>query len=191
MDVLEAIHHRRAVRDYLDAPLERKLIEAVVGDAVWAPSGMNRQPWRFFVIEGRDTLARCSAEAKALMLAEVERRPEIAAVRGMLERQEFDIFYNAPALIIICASEADEMATKDCCLAAQTLMLAAWARGLGTCWIGFAEAWLNSPAVKAELGVPEEFRPVAPILIGRPKVTGDPPPRKAPEIGFVSLRAAS
>jgi len=191
MDVLEAIHHRRAVRDYLDEPLDRALIEAVAGDAVWAPSGMNRQPWRYFVIEGRTALARCSAKAKSLMLAEAEHRPEIAAVRGMLEQQEFNIFYNAPALIVICASESDEMAAKDCCLSAQTLMLAAFARGLGTCWIGFAEAWLNSSAVKAELGIPEALRPVAPILIGRPKVAGVPPPRKPPEICFVNLGAAS
>ena len=191
MDVLEAIHRRRAVRDYLDEPIDRLLIEAVVGDAVWAPSGMNRQPWRFFVIEGREALARCSAEAKHLMLAEAEHRPEIAAVRGMLEQQEFNIFYNAPALIIICASESDEMAVKDCCLAAQTLMLAACARGIVTCWIGFAEAWLNSAAVKAELGIPETVRPVAPILIGRPKAAGAPPARETPEIGFLTLGAAS
>lgn len=185
MEVLEAIHQRRAVRDYLDEPLDRQLIEAVVSDAVWAPSGMNRQPWRFFVIEGREALARCSAQAKSLMLRQAEDHPEIAAVRGMLEREEFDIFYNAPALIVVCASEACDMAVKDCCLAAQTLMLAAWARGLGTCWIGFAEAWLASSAVKAELGIPQAFRVVAPILIGRPKTVGEPPARRAPEIAFI------
>lgn len=83
MDVLEAIRQRHAVRDYLDASLDRPLIEAVIGDAVWAPSGMNRQSWRFFVIEGQRALAPCSAEAKALMLAEVDHRPEIAAARGL------------------------------------------------------------------------------------------------------------
>jgi nitroreductase len=187
VDVLDAIRNRRAVRDYVDEPLDRRLIEAVIADAVWAPSGMNRQPWRFFVIEGREALARYSAEAKSLMLAQAERRPEIAAVRGMLEQQDFNIFYNAPALIVICATEADEMAVKDCSLAAQTLMLAACARGLGTCWIGFAEAWLNSPAAKAELGIPEVLRPVAPILIGRPKAASAPPARDAPEVSYVRV----
>ena len=190
MDVLDAIRNRRAIRDYADEPLHRRLIDAVMADAVWAPSGMNRQPWRFFVIEGRETLARCSAEAKSLMLAEIEQRPEIAAVRGMLERQDFNLFYNAPALIVICANEPDEMAVKDCCLAAQTLMLAAFARGLGTCWIGFAEAWLNTPAAKAELGIPEPLRPEAPILIGRPKAASEPPARRAPEIDYLTVSAA-
>lgn len=190
MDVLAVIRNRRAVRDYVGEPLDRRLIEAVIADAVWAPSGMNQQPWRFFVIEGRETLARCSTEAKSLMLAQAERRPEIAAVRGMLEQQDFNIFYNAPALIVICATEPDEMAVKDCSLAAQTLMLAACARGLGTCWIGFAEAWLNTPAVKAELGIPEALRPVAPILIGRPRSASEPPARDPPEISYVRLEEA-
>ncbi len=186
MEVLDAIHGRRAVRDYTDRPVSHEAIAAVLGAAIWAPSGMNRQPWRFVVIEGRSRLARCSAEAKALMLKEAEHRPEIAAVRAMLEQPEFNIFYNAPALIVICATEQGEMAIKDCCLAAQTLMLAAFAQGLGTCWIGFAEAWLNTPAAKAELGIPASTQAVAPIFIGWPATTPSAPERRAPDIQFVS-----
>jgi nitroreductase len=186
MDVLEAIQGRRAVRDYLDEPVSREAIAALLDSAVWAPSGMNRQPWRFVVIEGRPMLARCSTEAKTLMLKEAEHRPELVAVRGMLEQPDFNIFYNAPALIVICATEADEMAIKDCCLAAQTLMLAAFAQGLGTCWIGFSEAWLNTPTAKAELGVPASLRPVAPIIIGRPAGPSPAPERRAPDVQFVS-----
>lgn len=186
MEVLDAIQGRRAVRDYVDEQVSREVIAALLGRAVWAPSGMNRQPWRFVVVEGRQTLARCSAEAKALMLKEADHRPELAVVRGMLEQPDFNIFYNAPALIVICATEPDEMAIKDCCLAAQTLMLAAFAQGLGTCWIGFAEAWLNTPAAKAELGVPASLRAVAPIIIGRPAGASPAPERRAPDIQFVT-----
>ena len=64
MEVLEGLRGRRAVRDYLDEPVSRDLIGAVIESAVWAPSGMNRQPWRFLILEGRDVLARCSAAAK-------------------------------------------------------------------------------------------------------------------------------
>lgn len=186
MNVLDAIHGRRAVRDYLDEPVGRDLISAVLDAAVWAPSGMSRQPWCFYVVEDRAALARCSTKAKALMLQLAATRPELAAVRGLLENAEFNIFYNAPALIIVCATEPDEMATKDCCLAAQSLMLAAHAHGLGTCWIGFSEAWLNTPEAKAQLGVPEGVRPVAPIIIGRPKGPPHPPERRAPDIRYVS-----
>ncbi|WP_426025302.1 nitroreductase family protein [Brevundimonas sp. TSRC1-1] len=61
MDARDAIRGRRAVRLYRDVPLGRDLIQGVVEDAAWAPSGMNQQPWRFFVIEGRERLARYSA----------------------------------------------------------------------------------------------------------------------------------
>lgn len=189
MDVLEAIPARRAVRDYLDEPVERGLIEAVVEKAIWAPSGMNRQPWSFRVIEGRAALARCSAEAKALMLREAPTHPELAGARGMLEDPAFNIFYNAPTLILICATEPDAMAKTDCCLAAQNLMLAAHAQGLGTCWIGFAEAWLNTIAARRELGLPETFTPVAPIIIGRPRAKPHPPERRPADLRYVTLAA--
>jgi len=185
MDTLEAIRGRRAIRDYADEPLDRTVIGEVIADAVWAPSGMNRQPWRFVVVEGREALARCSARAKVLMLQEADRRAELAPARSMLAQPSFNMFYNAPAMIIVCASEADEMALKDCCLAAQTLMLAAFARGLGTCWIGFAELWLDSAEAKVILGMPEGLRPIAPIIIGRPIGQLHTPSRNAPHISYV------
>ncbi|HEX5377010.1 MAG TPA: nitroreductase [Phenylobacterium sp.] len=191
MDVLEAIHDRRAVRDYLDEPVGRDLIAAVIDCAVWAPSGMNRQPWRFHVLEGRADLAQCSEHAKALMLEQAKTRPELAAVRGMLEQPQFNIFYNAPALIVVCATTDDEMAAKDCCLAAQNLMLSAHAHGLGTCWIGFSEAWLNSPDGRTRLGMEEGTRAVAPIIIGRPAARPGPPDRRVPDIRYVTTGPAS
>jgi nitroreductase len=52
MDVLDAIRNRRAIRAYRDEPVDRSTLRAVLESAVWAPSGMNRQPWSFFIIEG-------------------------------------------------------------------------------------------------------------------------------------------
>jgi nitroreductase len=47
-------------------------------------------------------------------------------------------------------------------------MLSAHARGLGACWIGFAEAWLGTPEARALLRLPEEAIPVAPVIVGSP-----------------------
>jgi nitroreductase len=189
MDVVEAIRGRRAVRDYSAALVEPGELAEVVGDAVWAPSGINLQPWCFFVLEDQALLGACSAEAKAHMLAQADTRPELAGLKGMLESPDFNIFYNAPALILVCATTGDEMALKDCCLAAQTLMLAAHARGLGTCWIGFAEAWLNTAAAKARLGIPAAFRPVAPLIIGHPKGATPATERRAPDVRRIVVGA--
>lgn len=186
MDVFEAIRGRRAVRDYGDEKPSVSVIHSLIGEAVWAPSGVNLQPWCFFVADDPALLSACSVDAKAEMLAQAELHPELAHMRETLASPQFNIFYNAPALIVICSTTPDEMALKDCCLAAQTLMLAAHARGLASCWIGFSEAWLNTPAGKAKLGIPAEFRPVAPIIIGYPKGPTKATERRTPDIRHVT-----
>lgn len=190
MDVLEAIHGRRAVRDFTDQTPGREVLGDLLDAAVWAPNGVNLQPWRFFIVDDRKTLATFSAEAKALMLGQAVEHPELARLRTALATPGFNIFYNAPVLVVICAATGDEMAMKDCCLAAENLMLAAHARGLGSCWIGFSEAWLNTKAAKARLGIPAEFRPVAPIIVGYPKHPGLVGERRPPEAHYVRPEAA-
>lgn len=182
MDVLEAIHGRRAVRDYADKTPSPTVIRSLIGEAVWAPSGVNLQPWCFFVLDDPATLAACSAEAKAVTLGQADMHPELAYMREILASPQFNIFYNAPVLVLICSTTPDEMALKDCCLAAQNLMLAAHAQGLGSCWIGLSEAWLNSQAGKARFGIPAEFRAVAPIIVGYPKGPIPFTERRAPDI---------
>lgn len=191
MDVLTAIHARRAVRDYRDEPVEDTQLAALIDAAIWAPSGINLQPWCFFVVGGPDRLATCSTKAKAALQRTATDHPELAGLRSVLASQAFNIFYNAPVLIIVCATSADEMALKDCCLAAQNLMLAATAQGLGTCWIGLAETWLNTDEAKAELGIPASFRPVAPIIVGHPAAWPPPPDRRRADVRHVGKAPGS
>ena len=47
-------------------------------------------------------------------------------------------------------------------------MLAAYGIGLGTCWIGFAQSYLNTEEGKGSLGLPASWTPVAPIIVGHP-----------------------
>lgn len=68
----------------------------------------------------------------------------------------------------------------DCWLAAENLLLAAYAQGLGTCVIGFAVSALNTPEWKAELKIPAEMTAVAPMIVGVPAgVTPPVPPQTA------------
>jgi nitroreductase len=105
--------------------------------------------------------------------------------REHLLAPSFDIFYGAPALVVICALADDDMAVQDCSLAAQNLMLAAHDKGLGSCWIGFAEGWLAQPEARAELGLPENARPVAPIILGHPAAQPPPPGRDKAKMQWV------
>ena len=71
----------------------------------------------------------------------------------------------------------------------ENLMLTACAKGLGTCWIGFAQNWLATPDGKAALGLPAPYAPVAPIVVGHPRRQPPPVPRKNPEILWINAEA--
>jgi len=184
MQVREAIFNRRSVRQYTDEAIDEPTIRRLISAAIQAPNAVNAQPWRFTVVRDRDVLDRISREAKAHMLATLPREHE-ERFRARLSDPAFDIFYHAPALIVISGRAQEPWIVEDCALAAQTLMLAAFAEGLGTCWIGFAQAYLGTAAGKAALGAPEAWLPVAPIIVGRPDAVPPPVPRLEPEIRWI------
>lgn len=99
-----------------------------------------------------------------------------------LQDPEFDVFYGAGTLIVICARRMDPFVVADCWLAAENLMLAATALGLGTCCVGAAVEALNSQEMKAALGMPADVHAVAPIAVGVPAGGAPPVPRREPEI---------
>ena len=111
--------------------------------------------------------------------------PQAAHFKPILSDPNFQIFYHAPVLILISAQSPGPWIIEDCALAAQNLTLAAYAAGLGSCWIGFAQSFLNSAEGKKIAGLAPECVPVAPIIIGHPKAGKAAVPRKAPEIRWV------
>jgi nitroreductase len=185
MDLQQAIRARRAVRAYTPEPVERALLLRLIDAAVQAPSAVNAQPWLFTVVQDQAALARISTESKAHMLASPPHGLSTEQFAQRLRDPEFDIFYHAPALIVISSVAADPWAVENCTLAAQNLMLAACAEGLGSCWIGFAQRWLATAAGKTVLGAPPACLPVAPIIVGHPRGAAPPVPRKPPEIRWI------
>jgi nitroreductase len=142
MDLKEAIYSRRAVREYTAEPVDEKTIRELIDAAIQAPSAVNQQPWSFCVVRDQAVLARISSEAKAHML-----RTSPAALlphfQERLSNPAFNIFYHASVLVLISSATESPWAVENCSLAAENLMLAARAAGLGTCWIGFAQKWLE------------------------------------------------
>jgi nitroreductase len=183
MHVLQAIRGRRSVRAYLPKPLTRAELEALVDAAIQAPSALNHQAWAFVVIQDQALLQRYSTGIKPLVLAGLPGIGLSAQFEKTLSDPAYHLFHEAPALIAIWARGNDPFATIDCCLAAQNLMLAAHGMGLGSCWIGLAQGWLNQESVKDELGVPRDWTAVAPIVVGHPRGPAPSAPlRQAPEI---------
>jgi nitroreductase len=179
MEFVDVALGRRAVRSYTSAEVPRASIEKLIGLAVHAPSANNQQPWAFAVVDDRARIAELAALAKEYYLAH-EDVPN--ALRAKLEERGHDIFHHAPALVLVLAKSDTEQAREDCCLAAQTLMLAARNVGLGSCWVGFARPWLNRPESRAQLKLPRGYRVVAPIVLGYPTEWPPVHGRKEPEI---------
>jgi nitroreductase len=181
---LRGIYERRSVRSFTDEPVSRELVSSLVDAAIQAPSAMNEQPWHFTVVADKARLASISAKAKAFMLAEFSEDSHIDHLRQTLSDANFNIFYNAPALIVISAPQGSRWAIEDCAMAAQNLMLAAHSVSLGTCWIGFAQSWLNSDEGRRSIGVEPSQLVVAPIIVGHPAEKAHPVPRKKPSIAW-------
>lgn len=179
LSVLDAITSRRAIRSYTPEPVDDATVEALLEAAVQAPTAMHGEPWRFVIVRDPARLTRISDRAKALVLA----APGIGAhYGGLLRDPHFNVFYDASTLIVICAAMKSSFVTADCWLAAENLMLAARAYGLGTCVIGFAVSALADPEIRADLGIPAEVLAVAPIIVGVPAITSPPTWRKPPDI---------
>jgi len=177
MDAIEAIRGRRSIRAYRPDPVARSLIEEVIWDAAQAPTPpvSGETPWVFCVIEGVTRIAGYGDRAKQYVRNhQLEGRHQTWP-----DNPDFKVFWDAPAVVVICAQNGNIEAAFDCCRAGQNLMLAAHARGLGSCWVGAPTPWLRSPGITVELGVPAGFDPVVSIILGYPSETpaGNPRPR--------------
>jgi nitroreductase len=190
MELLQAIHGRRSVREYTGEPVGDVILRDLIDAAIQAPSAINQQPWCFVVVKDPALLAQISDRAKAHLLKASLGAPA-HPFRDMLNDPKFDILYHAPALIVIAVTQPTDWAVEDCALAAANLMLAAHDAGLGTCWIGFAQHWLGTPEGKAALGVPPSCTPIAPIVVGHPRRSAAPVPRKAANIRWLDGAAGN
>lgn len=181
MDLIEAIYHRRAVQDYTGALVAKETISTLIDAAVQAPSALNQQPWAFAVYCGKARLKAYSDRAKNHFLT-THLPPFGLHKRGdTLTDPDFNAFYNASTLVVICAKPGYN-AAEDCSLAAQNFMLAAHGMCLGTCPIGIVRPWLQLPEIKKELRIPPDYTPVFPLTLGYPAGVTLAAPRNAPEV---------
>lgn len=183
MDIIKAINTRRSVRKYTSEMVKKETIDQLINSAIQAPSGMNKQPWAFSVIQDKKLLNSISDKTKKYLLSIIDKNPDIEKYRNAFMNPDFDIFYNTSTLLTIY-SKPGLQSDWDCCLAAQNVMLTANALGLGTCWIGFAQVFLNTEEMKKELNIPSEYTVVAPLIIGYPENENKTIKKNAPDILF-------
>ena len=161
MDLYEAIRSRYSVRKYQDKPVEQDKLDRILEAARLAPSGSNRQPWKFVVVRDAETRKRMAEACNGQ--AFVGQAPVVIAALGLM-----------PERTMSCGVPGDPV---DVAIALEHIALAATAEGLGTCWIGA----FNQDKVRSVLGVPPEVKVIEVMALGYPADEPRPKNRKAIE----------
>lgn len=166
MDVLEAIKTRRSVRRFHEESVSSAEIGRLIEAAIWAPSGGNVQSWRFVVVQEERRIRRLGMVSPGMpgpppCVIAVCQDVELAEQRGArLGREKLTLF--------------------DSAMAAQNIMLAAHAVGLGTCVV----ASFHAGGVKDVLKLPPGIEPVLLVAVGRPTEAPAPPSRQREGVVF-------
>ena len=183
MTFSKLLQNRRAIRDFQakDVPLE--IVKEIIQESCLAPSASNGQPCQFIIINNKQTMKKLSDESKKNLLQDfAENKTSLNPdYVDMLKNEKFNVFYNAPCLIYVIGSKSVRSLDVDCALAVSYIMFCAAQRGLGTCWVNLG-SYIRDQKIKAELGIPDDCRIIAPVIIGYPKAIPAPSERNAPNI---------
>ena len=145
--VLEALYNRRSIREFTDQEIPMELLREIVKAGIWAPSGLNNQPWRFVIIQN-------------------------AAIRESLAELTHygHIVQNANTLIAIYLDteamydEVKDHQSAGACI--QNILLAAEALGLGGVWLG--QILKNKMTVNKILDLDDNYDLMAVVALGYP-----------------------
>jgi nitroreductase len=185
MELDACITGRRSIRSYRDMAVPGDIIKNLLNAGVWAPSGMNSQPWHFTVIENREIINKLSRRTKELV------PKNMPIPKSLLEAFKSDkdvVFYGAPLLILISVQRKEDWRTVnllDCGLAAENMFLAAHQAGLGSCFIGFAAFLNQDPTTLSDVGIPKDHELVAPLIFGYPNETPAAEPREVKMLKWI------
>lgn len=180
---------RRSIRRFREEPVPEGLIREVLDCARWAPSDTNRQPWQFIIMRDPELLAaveRITAGRLETLRRQAldEGKPVAARKLGVFARYAIP-FAGAPVLIFVVAHPYRSRFTeeifdglmypevwkqeslKSVCFAAQNLLLAAHALGLGACPMS-GPVLLAGEQLKSLLKLDPESEIVLVIALGRP-----------------------
>ena len=169
--VMKNIYSRRSVRSYLQKEVADEVLKEIIKAGTYAPTAVNKQPWRFVVIKNRDLIEKFGERARKLWL-ENNKDPKdshLIELTRMMAHENYRIFYGAPALVLVFAHPEAFSPIQDCSLAAENMMLAGRALGLGSCWIGLAAPLGSDELFLKDMVVPENYRLIAPLIFGYPK----------------------
>lgn len=188
--VFHLLSSRRSIRSYRPTPLSREMIEELLRLAQYAPSGHNRQPVQWLVIEGCDQVRKFSQYTIDWLQMLVERVPDMARLFHMdvlirdWERGLDRIGRGAPHLVLAYAPDNAPGADTACILALNYLEIAAYANKIGACWAGYLNQAINGHLEMHKIvSLPQGHKVYGAMLLGYPHYRYRRiPPRKPPHI---------
>jgi len=139
--VFEAVRTVMAVREYQDKPVPDEVVDRIIDAARLTASGSNRQPWHFVVIREREHLQELGALVRT---GPYTARASLAVVAAYLKESH--------------------VAVSDVSRAIQSMILTAWADGVGSNWTGFG----SLEGVRKVVGLPDEYEVLAVVPFGYP-----------------------
>jgi nitroreductase len=193
--LLKVIRSRRSVRQFSTRAVGRDDLDRLLEAARWAPSNLNRQPWRFLVFEGKQVVNRLAELVRQGMVEKMKSLPE-GAVGYAGEFARYASFsVGAPVLLVVLHKEPASLSRPllaglgnpelvsgeplSAAMAIQNLLLAAQALGLGACVL--TGPLLVKDVLAAELDLPAGHDLTCLVALGYPLELPAPPRRKAVE----------
>ena len=175
-DTIKTIYERRAVRKYKEIPLERTIIEQIVDAGRMAPSAINKQPWKFYILTNKDDIKDFSNEILKAVIKGVVK----AGIKGIVKatkdvlhfshssdffNTEDPIFHGAPLVIFITSPKDNEWAALDIGMCSQNIMLTAKSMGVASCPIGMGK-FVEQTKIYSRLHIPESEQVNLAIILG-------------------------
>ena len=162
-ETMRSILARRSYKVFDSRTIDDEALETIVTAGLYAPTGMNRQPWHFTVIRSPEGMARFGAARRSLPLPPGI-PPHIAAAMG-------DPLRNAPVMILVSAKEGGT-SFEDCGLAMENMFIAAASLGIMSGWdhATVKDLFRHAPDLQAEL-IPEGYTLYAAAFFGYPGPT--------------------
>ncbi len=167
--VLETIAARRSVRAYTDESLTGEQIDALTMAALASPSGMNKQPWQFILVQNLEMLHEMENDIVEYFV----KAGDTEAVQRLQSRKN-QVFYDAP-LVIFVAVKGDPGVLVDAGIAVQNISLAAASMGLGSVILGYPSymfAGEHRADWEKRLGFPDGYQFGISIAVGHAADSG-------------------
>ena len=190
MEFTEVVRIRRSIRKYKEREVPQVYIEKILEAARLAPSGTNRQPWRFKVVTGEDrkklvpacpqsfitkapVIIVCCLDLRSYLKKTIVSRLDELVERGVIRKEEVGALYRRPAPESLEKVELNPTAYVDLGIAVEHMVLAATDLGLGSCWIRF----MDPDKVHQVLQLPDNIVVAALLPLGFPAEDPTPRPR--------------